>query len=90
MFVDLLELVGSATLSLPALEVSMLFMALTFCLVLRFTKVGLVTAYVFVYRWGWLFFAERSQSFLISYLVLGMVVGVLTVIGMMREGASEN
>jgi F0F1-type ATP synthase assembly protein I len=45
---------------------------------------------VFVYRWGWLFFAERSQSFLISYLVLGMVVGVLTVIGMMREGASEN
>jgi len=76
---------GAAVLELPALEVTSLIVLLTCCLLFKLTRTGLMVAYIFVYRWGWLFFMEPSQDVLMGYLIFGCLVGILTVIGMLRS-----
>lgn len=82
---ELIKLMSDATITLPVLEVTILLVLLAGCLVFKCTRVGLVIAYLFIYRWGWLFFTDRGQNFLLSYLVLGCVVGILTVVGMLSS-----
>jgi multisubunit Na+/H+ antiporter MnhB subunit len=49
----------------------------------------LSTAYIFVYRWGWLFFREtfhgQQELFLFGYLIFGALVILLSVIAMLRS-----
>jgi len=46
-------------------------------------------AYLFVFRWGWLFFHEtfrgQHETFLVSYLVFGALVTVLSVVIMLKS-----
>jgi len=83
------DLMSKATLTLPAMEISFLLTALSFCLVLRMSKTGLMIAYLFIYRWSWLILKERGQDFLLPYLIFGVIVGVLTVIGMFRTSPEK-
>jgi hypothetical protein len=81
---DLFNIIQHATLPLPALEVTMLLVILTACLLFRFSRMGLFTAYIFTYRWGWTIFAEtKDTEYLTGYLVLGVAAGILAVIGML-------
>lgn len=80
-----LSTLTKANLSLPALEVLLLLSVLAFCLVLRTTKTGLIIAYLFTYRWGWIILVDTNTSSLTGYLIFGMAVGLLTVVGMVRS-----
>jgi hypothetical protein len=83
---ELFNIIQHATLPLPAIEVSMLLAILTACLLFRFTKMGLVAAYLFTYRWGWLILTEQPDAdYLVYYLVFGVAAGILTVIGMLNN-----
>jgi hypothetical protein len=79
-FFDLLQ---SATITLPVIEVAFLMIALSFCLVFGHTRFGLIAAYVIVYRWGWQFLTGSGEDFILWYFILGSLVGVLTIIGLM-------
>ena len=85
MIKGLFNTISHASMTLPALEVTALIVIMAFCLLLKFTRTGLIIAYLFVYRWGWLFFVEQSTEVLTAYLVFGCLVGVLTVVGMLRS-----
>lgn len=74
-----------ATLSLPAIEITGLLIILTGCLVFRFSRTGLVFAYLFTYRWGMLCLPEHDTKAMVYYLVFGCIVGILTVIGMLHS-----
>ncbi len=74
----------NARLDLPALEVTSLLVILAFCLVFRMTRTGLIIAYLFAYRWGWMVIVGNEESNMLWYLIFGVAVGILTVIGMMR------
>jgi hypothetical protein len=82
-FQQIYNVICRATLDLPAIEVTFLIIILTICLLFKFTRTGLVVAYLFVYRWGWLFFMEQPQEMLVGYLIFGCIVGILTVVGML-------
>ena len=82
---QMLEAAVKETLPLPAIEVTALIMILTVCLLFKFTRVGLVVAYLFAYRWGWIFFLGQSTEMMTGYLIFGCLTGVLTVVGMMRS-----
>ncbi len=82
---EAIEIVKTAVLPLPAIEIAALLGLLSACLVFRLTKVGLIGAYMFAYRWGWIVFMNQSQRFLMGYLVFGCAVGILTVVGMLRS-----
>ena len=89
MIKNLLLVMNGATLTLPALELSILLAGLSCCLVFRFTRTGLLIAYMFIYRWGWLILADAGQSLLVGYLVFGMLIGIATVIGLMRTSSDR-
>lgn len=86
---QLLVIIKNATITLPVLEVTVLLAVLTCCMVFRFTRIGLLTAYLFTYRWGWLFFIGQSQKFLVAYLLFGSIVAILTVIGMLQSPGGD-
>ena len=82
---QMLNLLSSATIPLPALEVVALLVLLSACLLFRTTRIGLLAAYIVVYRWGFLFFMNNAQSSLVAYMIFGGFVAVLTVIGMLHK-----
>lgn len=86
---EIITILKTAVLPLPAFEIAALLGFLSVCLVCKLTRLGLVAAYGFAYRWGWLVFAEKGEDFLLWYLIFGMAVGVLTVIGMLLSPAGN-
>jgi hypothetical protein len=79
---ELFSMINSASITLPAIHLTILLVVLTVCLVLRLTRTGLITAYLFIYWWGWTLFAGKGQNFFMGYLVFGMIVGIITIIGL--------
>ena len=80
----LIDTLSGASLTVSALELSLLMIILSACLVFRFSKTGLIAAYLFCYKLGWIVMSSHSQSYMIGYLVFGVIVGVVTVIGMLK------
>ena len=85
MFTRWFDIAQNATINLPALEVVLLLAMLAVFLVARLPKIGLITAYIFAYRWGWNIFVGHNTNTMLVYLVFGVIVGVLTAAGMMRS-----
>lgn len=81
---SLYSIMTEAKLPLPAVELSILLAGLACCLVFRFTRTGLIMAFLFIYRWGWLVLVNAGQGLLMAYLVFGMLIGIATVVGMLR------
>ena len=85
---EFLEIAKQTNVPIPTLELLALLIILTVSLVFKSTRSGLLMAYLFVFRWGWLFFHEtfrdQHETFLISYLAFGVLVTVLSVIMMFR------
>lgn len=90
MFTEVWAVIKTASITLPALELTVLLGLLTFCLVFRLTRAGLITAYLFIYRWGWIFFSEKDENFLKFYLIFGTAVGIITAIGLIFHHGSAN
>jgi len=82
-------IIKTASITLPALELTVLLGVLTFCMVLRLTRIGLITAYLFIYRWGWILFTEKDEQFLTTYLIFGTTVGIITVAGIIFSRHAE-
>ena len=85
----LITIVKTASITLPAIEVTVLLGILAFCLVLRLTRIGLVIAFLFLYRWGWILFVEKDEKFLATYLIFGTLVGIITTAGIIFSRHSE-
>ena len=86
---EFLEIVNQTTVPIPTLEILALLVILTISLIFKSTRVGLLMAYLFVFRWGWLFihatFGEEHEIFMISYLVFGAFVTALSIVMMLRS-----
>ena len=86
---ELLQTVQQTQVPIPTIELLLLLIVLTVSLVFKSTRIGLLMAYVFVYRWGWLFFREtfhgQNDSFLFGYLIFGALVMLLSVIAMLHS-----
>jgi hypothetical protein len=82
---ELISIVTDATLTLPAVELCVLLVILAICLVVGTPRVGLITAYLFAYRWGFQVVMDYGQKVVTVYLVFGAIVGILTVVQMLRS-----
>ena len=80
---------SSGTISIPLVEAIALLLVLTICLLFRFSRIGLLVAYLFIYRWAW-YFREQICSndpyirsiFTTSYIIFGILIFVFGIIGM--------
>ncbi len=59
---SILSLLSGAKVMVPAYELIVLVLALAFCLLFRFSRTGLITAYLFTVHMGWLFCEKELTS----------------------------
>ena len=73
-----------STVTFPSGEVLLLISVLTISLLYRAKRIGLLFAYLFAYRWGWLVVSEGNTEYqawiLGAYLIFGMAVGIIAVV----------
>ena len=82
------NIIASASITLPMLEMGLMTLTIAICLVSRLNRTGLIVAYLFAYRWGWPFFQGQSNAFMMAYFWFGCAVGILTVVGMLQSAHS--
>ena len=71
----------------PLLEVVLLLGLVTFCLLFHSNRLGLLVAYLFAYRWGWMVFDENplmKQNALLFgvYFIFGLVTALTAVVNL--------
>lgn len=81
---ELMAILKRTVIPLPAFHVCLLIVITSICLILRCNKTGLCVAYAFVFWWGWRLFSEMPHQYMITYLVIGVVVGAIAIIGMLQ------
>jgi len=91
--------IQDASITVPLIELIILFVFLTVCLLLRFSRTGLIVAYLSIYHWGWFFCLHNNYldhkirtMFLTGYIVFGILVLTLAIVAMMitsRSSSSE-
>ncbi len=86
---EFFALLQKSTIELPLAEVALLVLCLSVFLVMKMTRIGLIAAYLFTYRWGLLFLTRQANDFLVFYLLFGFGVGVLTIVGTVWTGNSD-
>ncbi len=79
--IQLFEAFQHSSITLPTLEIMLLLVLITLCLLFRWNRAGLIIAYVDAYRWGWIFFNEafkgQFQDYLVGYYIFGVSVAIL-------------
>ena len=88
--------VGSAVISVSVAELHALSLILTLCLLFRLSRTGLILAFIFVYRWGWIFCRESGvidphtrPACAAGYIGFGIIVATLTVIAMIASNRPQ-
>lgn len=88
--------IQDAVITIPLVEIIILFLLLTVFMLLRLSRTGLIITYLFTYRWGWFFCFENNvfdpkikTLFLTGYIVFGIIVLTLTAIAMMLSSRSS-
>ena len=86
-----------ATLTVPLVETTLLLATLTLCLFFRYSRAGLILAFLFLYRWGWTIQIQRftadptlQTAFSASYLAFGILVLTFTIISMVISNHSAD
>lgn len=82
---ELLHTILLVKIDLPGIELMALLTIMSLALVFRFPRTGLIAAYIFSYRWGWQAITVNSPSALVAYMVFGILVGTLSVVGFLRS-----
>lgn len=89
--------IQDASITVPLIELIILFVFLTLCLLLRLSRTGLIIAYLFIYRWGWslylhnIFLDHRTRNmFLTGYILFGILVLTLAIVAMMISSRSSS
>jgi hypothetical protein len=79
----------TAQVAIATYEAILLLAILTFCLLIRSFKIGMLVAFLFAFRFGWLFFENyyggKQISYLVFYVVFGVIVFFLSLYQMVRE-----
>ncbi len=82
MMAELIEIVRTARVTLPAGELAFLLAALVICLGFGFPRVGILVAYGMLFRWVLILLHHENKQFVTGYIVLGAMVAVLGILGM--------
>ena len=81
--------IQDTVITIPLVELLIIFLLLSICMLLRLPRTGLIIAYLFIYYRGWFFCLhnnfldpEAKNLFLTGYIVFGILVLTLAVIAM--------
>ncbi len=78
----------NTTVTTPAPEIMLLLVVTTICLIARWSRVGLLIAFIYAYRWGWLLMHQEfgtHHEMLLIYYISGIIAIVSTVIAFLMR-----
>ncbi len=58
----LVQVLYQTRMDVSLLEIMLLVILLTLCLLFRSTRLGLIISFLFAYRWGWMLFDHLSPT----------------------------
>ncbi len=79
---------AQSTVSTPAYEIMLLLVMTTVCLLTRWSRLGLLLVFGYVYRWGWIFMRQEFSTqtqLIIGYSIAGIIVIVGSIIAFMMD-----
>jgi hypothetical protein len=85
MLEEFTRVITTSQLTLPAFELMLLMILLALALLFRYSRTGIILAYLFTYRWGWEITGQLSRGAHLSYMIFGVIVGILSVLGMFAD-----
>ncbi len=85
MFESAYKIIKTSQLTLPSLEVALFVVLLSFCLLYRYNRAGIVVAYAFAARWGWMVVQNLPTAARTSYIIFGILVGALAIVSMLTD-----
>lgn len=85
MFTDAYQIIKNSQLTLPSLEVALFVVLLSLCLLYRYNRAGIVVAYLFAARWGWMVVHNLPTAARTSYIIFGILVGALAIVSMLSD-----
>ncbi len=85
MLQEFTNVITHSQLTLPAFELVLLMVLMALALLFRYSRTGIVVAYLFAYRWGWGITEQLSNGAHFAYMCFGVTVGILSVLGMFAD-----
>lgn len=82
MFGNVFQIIKSSHLTLPSFEVALFVVLLALSLLYRYNRAGMVVAYAFACRWGWMVASNLPTPAKTIYVILGILVGALAIVSM--------
>jgi hypothetical protein len=86
---ELSQVIRTSQLTLPAFELVLLMVLLSVALLFRYSKAGILVAYLFAYRWAWPIVADLEKGAQFGYLILGATVAGLAFIGLFLDTRTQ-
>ncbi len=81
-----------ASIEVPLVETTILLLALTICLFFRLSRTGLMLAFLFLYRWGWMIQIQRftpdpgiQAIFSAAYLMFGFIIFTFSIVSILHH-----
>jgi hypothetical protein len=79
------QIIKNSQLSLPSIEVSLFVILLAAALLFRYNRAGMVVAYAFAARWGWMVAGSLPTPARTAYVIFGVLVGALAIVSMLSD-----
>lgn len=77
-----------STITTPAPEIMLLVLMTTICMIARWSRLGLLLAFGYAYRWGWLLMHREFGSYhgmLTAYYISGIIAVVGAIIAFLMQ-----
>lgn len=89
---EFLNVLKATQVPIPSLELLLLLGIMAIALVFRAARLGLFGAYLFVFRWGYLFFNHTfpgdQKGYVLGYVIFGGITLLLSIISMLLKEPS--
>ncbi len=79
------QIIKGSQLTLPSIEVALFVVLLALSLLYRYNRAGMVVAYLFACRWGWMVASNLPTPAKTIYVILGILVGALAIVSMLSD-----
>ncbi len=79
------QIIKGSQLTLPSIEVALFVVLLALSLLYRYNRAGMVVAYLFACRWGWMVAGTLPTPAKTIYVILGVLVGALAIVSMLSD-----
>ena len=89
---EIMGMIAEATITVSVLQITIMIIMFSLCLLFRFNKLGLLLAYLYTFHMGWTFCqaelihkGTQFHTYAMVYVIFGMFVLFLSIVQMFQS-----